>query len=944
MASFDIAGLTGITGGSSASRSPILALREKLEKLKTASVLSDSDMAARIRLRNERTTAKSQGSALDSIRNELSTLRGLAQRLRGVRDGGPFARVSEFAVKSGDTQFATATGTKGVTPAGTFEVSISQLATTTSVQGGAFTAATSIKGAQLGGDITTGTKLSALGVGVTGDAKFKINDQEISISADATIQDALNAINANSNTGVTATFANNQITLQSLTGSSNFALKDTSGTFLGSVGLAAQRSLAGATLSSTLTASSKLSDLGVGGGSDGSVKFKINGTEISVNNTDTIQTVLNTINDSAAGVVAKFGNNQISLTELSGDSSFTLQDLSDTSGSFFGSAGLLSQTSITGSTLGSTVTGTSKLSDLGLDGIDDDSDAISFKINGTEITADGGDTIQEVLDKINSNSATGVTATLVDNKIKLSSTTGASSFALEDVESSFLDFAGLGQTTTVTGSVLGSGITTSSTLDDIGVGANGNAAVKFKINGVEIFVKNDDTLASVLSEINNSDAGVTATFADNRISLTSKSGSISLDDKTKQFLENTGLLNGTITTTSNGTISTRDGGTSSIGEDGTVAVGVLTAQTQLGSVTGLTTNNGALSIKVNGKTINFQSTNTIQDVVSSINSSGAGVTATFDAASGKFSLTNELTGSADITLEDVSGNLLTASKLSTGATKTAGQDATFTVSQLIEDEEKKITKKVLVENGISSDNIFSAAETKIAGLTVNALSTTSSSAAGAVTITVTEENTKANIEKAADSIKEFVDQFNTVQDTLAKFTGEGGILQFDRSVSGVSQKLRAAMGGILGSSGSSNGQSNKITLDTAGLKSGLGANFDAIEAMIRNQGGGAGIADRIEAAAASLVDQGGAVTSRIVSINKEVAGIDRELDTLAKREEDNRDKLEKSLQSMASSLVSMQRQTSFVSNIGSKPISSSNISVSKLGNDLIAGLKKQGFN
>lgn len=108
------------------------------------------------------------------------------------------------------------------------------------------------------------------------------------------------------------------------------------------------------------------------------------------------------------------------------------------------------------------------------------------------------------------------------------------------------------------------------------------------------------------------------------------------------------------------------------------------------------------SFKINGITITYNTdTDTLDNVISRINSSMANVNAFYDSSLDKVILKSKTTGSTDtITLSDVSGNLMNVLKLS-GATATAGTDAKFTInSTSISDEIAKSTNTFTI-NGVT---------------------------------------------------------------------------------------------------------------------------------------------------------------------------------------------------------------------------------------------------
>ena len=83
---------------------------------------------------------------------------------------------------------------------------------------------------------------------------------------------------------------------------------------------------------------------------------------------------------------------------------------------------------------------------------------------------------------------------------------------------------------------------------------------------------------------------------------------------------------------------------------------------------------------INGVAINYDaSTDTVTDVLQRINDSAAGVTATYDSLNNTFQLSNKTTGDVGISLQDVTGNFLAATGLSSG-TLQAGKQSCSTAS------------------------------------------------------------------------------------------------------------------------------------------------------------------------------------------------------------------------------------------------------------------------
>jgi flagellar hook-associated protein 2 len=98
---------------------------------------------------------------------------------------------------------------------------------------------------------------------------------------------------------------------------------------------------------------------------------------------------------------------------------------------------------------------------------------------------------------------------------------------------------------------------------------------------------------------------------------------------------------------------------------------------------GLTASDGSYYTTINGTTITLgTSTSTISDALKAINSSGAGVTATYDSSSDKISLTANQSGSTgSVTITSDTSNFLEKLGVTTAtASSIAGQDAIFSIT------------------------------------------------------------------------------------------------------------------------------------------------------------------------------------------------------------------------------------------------------------------------
>jgi len=216
----------------------------------------------------------------------------------------------------------------------------------------------------------------------------------------------------------------------------------------------AARRLGASNAGAALAPSSDVSALTVGAAGFSSAvtdgKFTVNGKQISIASTDTLQAVFTRINTETGGnVTASYdsGTDRISFTAASGE--VVLGSATDTS-NFLGVSRLYNNG--TGSVSSSSALGGVRLSgslasaNFGTAVSDGGSGSGKFKVNGVEIAFSAStDSVQNVLDRINA-SAAGVTAAYdaVNDRFNLTNkTTGDVGVALEDVTGNFLAASGI---------------------------------------------------------------------------------------------------------------------------------------------------------------------------------------------------------------------------------------------------------------------------------------------------------------------------------------------------------------------------------------------------------------------------------------------------------------------------------------------------------------------
>lgn len=185
----------------------------------------------------------------------------------------------------------------------------------------------------------------------------------------------------------------------------------------------------------------------------------------------------------------------------------------------------------------------------------------TLTVNGHQVTIETTDTLQAVFDRINAATAGDVTGSYDPTTDRITFTSASNTEIIlgsATDTSNFLQAARLTNNGTATiastaalGSIRLSGAASAANLTTI-IDDGGAGAGKFKINGVEIaYNATTDSISDILKRINDSTAGVTASYdaANDRFQLTSKvTGDIgiALEDVTGNFLTATGLSGGAL--------------------------------------------------------------------------------------------------------------------------------------------------------------------------------------------------------------------------------------------------------------------------------------------------------------------------------------------------------------------------------------------------------------
>ncbi|MFA7295980.1 MAG: flagellar filament capping protein FliD [Dehalococcoidia bacterium] len=425
-------------------------------------------------------------------------------------------------------------------------------------------------------------------------------------------------------------------------------------------------------------------------------------------------------------------------------------------------------------------------------------------------------------------------------------TVSASSSA--SVGSFTVDVLGLATSTRVQSTgALGQAVTQNVALADAGF-TTAVTTGTFTVNGVAITIDDNTVLSdgsdltganTIIAKINDAGVGVTASITNdgdgraNLVQLTSGAAiALGAGGDTSNFLAAANLLQSPGTTTRTSTRSIAGVSTSAALEDSRLATAISTA-------TG--------SFTVNGVTVEWDRTSdSLANVVSKINSAGAGVTASFDVLTDRLVLTSTTTGSSAITLADVSGNFLAATGV-LAATQTTGQNASYKIN-----------------SGTTQYASTNTVTDAVSGVTLSLLDTTAS----AITVTISADNTTLR-----SRLQNFVTQYNSTAKLISdatKYDGENGTsgpLFGDPALQRIQQSMRtmitsaatgltgnlttlSSIGLSFGAVGSAVGTTTTLTLDSAKFSAALASNPDGVAKLLTafkasaslNGGGGGSIA------------------------------------------------------------------------------------------------------
>lgn len=431
--------------------------------------------------------------------------------------------------------------------------------------------------------------------------------------------------------------------------------------------------------------------------------------------------------------------------------------------------------------------------------------------------------------------------------------------------------------------------------------ANFPAAVTagtFTVNGKQITIATDDTLQDVFDKISSATGGsVTGSYdsASDKIVLTS-SDEIILGSATdsSNFLQAARLTNN---------------GTGSISSS--LALGSVRLTDTL-SATHFNTaisdgGSGAGEFKINGVSISFNaSTDSVANVISRINASAAGITASYDTVNDRFVLASKATGDIGIALEDVTGNFLASAGLTSG-TLARGKNLVYTVN-----DGDPLT---------SQSNTITEASSGISGLSVSVLKEDAST-------TVTVGNNTGAIKTA---IQDFISAYNKVQSLIDSYTASStdstgavsaGVLAGDSDAQSISGSLRklaySTLSGLTGSIDhlddlgiQTNGKDSTISLsDESALNDALANHLSDVKDFFSNTTSGFAIG--MDSFITKTIGDNGTLVAHQDNLTKQASAIDDQIENMERIIAADKDRMTASFVAMETAQANINQQLAYL--------------------------------
>ncbi len=301
------------------------------------------------------------------------------------------------------------------------------------------------------------------------------------------------------------------------------------------------------------------------------------------------------------------------------------------------------------------------------------------------------------------------------------------------------------------------------------------------------------------------------------------------------------------------------------------------------------------TVVINGVGVQWSHDDTLEDIIQRINASGAGVRASFDAASDRLLLEAGDKGNLALSLQDEAGNLLQVFRILDGegsyqgGALELGQNALFSVNG----------QGFVRRQNTGLEDVVPGLELDLAGV-------------GEALITV-----EADSHVAAEGIEILAEEFMDTYRFLRELTARDGDLQGDRTVNRLLQDLRRALTDpVPGAEGQvrsfldlglSFSKEGEPSFNAVALENALARDPEAVYRVFSGEGG---LADRLEAVSGNYAQPGeGFLSLRQDTLQRRIADKDQRIVNLMRRLEMRESMLVRQFSAMERALAQFEAQS-----------------------------------
>lgn len=395
-------------------------------------------------------------------------------------------------------------------------------------------------------------------------------------------------------------------------------------------------------------------------------------------------------------------------------------------------------------------------------------------------------------------------------------------------------------------------VTGSNLISDISGGAVKAGSLSVYVNNTKysINIKADETLDAVISDLKGI-TGVTASLSDGKLTIASSDTnnySISVGSSS-----DTSNFSNVMSLHKNATTGAYESGKTIFTNSANAAL--TTSHFSDASGTTATTQVTAGTFSINGVGFTIDANTTMNSLVKQITNSSAGVTASWDANSGKLSILSSYTGAVNIDVTAGTSNFTDVMGLTSS---TWNGDGSIQSSSILSNSQTLGKNALFTINGTSmtsSSNSILSDVSGVSGLKLNLSNTTSSD----IKITVGHDYSSV-----VNAVETLASTYNTLMTDTDTATGSDGFLRSESvSLKTYRNALRNLVSQKIGGSGEFNtlasigittgkiGEdiktaTNKLVVDTDKLTSALQSNADDVKTLLEGDGTTTGIFDKMK--------------------------------------------------------------------------------------------------